>query len=231
MVRALLFWPLLWCGGLLLGCSPDLSEAQLRPPETWRVGIASAASGARENAAHIGRSSRETLRRVSPHVAYPPLAAAVRASRRHARTGRLEDVPASVRAELKPYFDDDLLDAVRWSLAGRGLDLGSLLAGWYYEEGAVTLYDTVVFSDREVTRNLWLWAHELAHIEQYRRMGIDGFAYAYVTNWRVIEGEANGRAYAITADIRAKRAREAERAVDLPEPVDAAIDWVQEAFE
>lgn len=230
MKRVLSMGALLVCSGWLWACS-DFSEAQLRPPEAWRTGFASAASGARENAAHIGRSSRQTLSRASPHVAYPPLAAAVRVSRRHARTGQLEGIPASVRAELKPYFDDELLDGVRWSLAGRGLDLGSLLAGRYYEEGAVTLYDTIVFSDREVTRNLWLWAHELAHVEQYRRMGIDGFAFAYAADWRAIEGEASGRAYAITADIRSNRAKASEKPVELPEPVEAAIDWVQDTFE
>ena len=47
-----------------------------------------------------------------------------------------------------------------------------------------------------------MWAHELAHVEQYRRMGVDGFAAAYITDWRAIEREATRRADRVTAAIR-----------------------------
>ncbi|MBU2136882.1 MAG: DUF4157 domain-containing protein, partial [Alphaproteobacteria bacterium] len=97
------------------------------------------------------------------------------------------------------------------------LGLGSILARWYYEEGAVTLQDVIVFSDAAVARNVWLWAHELAHMEQYRRLGAQGFAARYAADWRALEAEANRRAFAITADIRARRAAR-------PSPVAAVMD-------
>jgi hypothetical protein len=35
-----------------------------------------------------------------------------------------------------------------------------------------------------------LWAHELAHVQQYRKWGIDGFARRYIQDYLAVEQEA-----------------------------------------
>lgn len=82
------------------------------------------------------------------------------------------------------------------------IDLGTLLTEQYMHEGAVTLNRQVVFSSERLARNVWIWAHELAHVEQYRRMGVSRFAAAYITDWQAIEREATDRANKVTAAIR-----------------------------
>lgn len=212
-------WPpfaLVGLAGLVIaGCSGEPSEAQLRPPSEWRATVE---ESARFAADRTRRVSEEVLRR-SPAIAAPALAQTIRFSRAEALRQTPEPMPEDIRAALSPYFDDEILEQAQWTLAGQDHGLGSLLARWYYDEGAVTLHDVIVFSDAGVAQNVWLWAHELAHMEQYRRMGLDGFAVRYVTDWRLLEAQASSRAFAITADIRAQRAAR-------PSPVKAVMETV-----
>lgn len=206
---------------ILTACSGEPDEASLRPPAEWR---ASLQQTARNTADQARAASEEALRR-SPAVTGPALVQAIRFSRIQAmRAQTPKAMPDEVRASLAPYFSDEILESARWTTAGRDLGLGSLLARWYYEEGAVTLKDLIVFSDDAVAENVWLWAHELAHMEQYRRLGTEGFAARYVSDWRTLEAEANRRAFAITADIRARRAAR-------PSPVTALVDTLTEMLD
>lgn len=193
----------------LAGCSGEPAEVQLAPPPQWQSGLAGALSSARERTDQlseaVARSARASVDRNAPHLTSPALAAAIRFSRQQARGVGPREVPAEVRLVLEPYFDPALIERVRWTLAGRRISLGSLLAGWYYDEGAVTLEDVIVFSDPKVAENVWLWAHELTHVEQYARFGADGFALRYVLDWRSLEAEATANAFRITADIRRRR--------------------------
>ena len=186
----------------LAACSGEPDEASLRPPAEWRASVAQTARNTTDQA----RAASEAALRRSPAVTGPALVQAIRFSRIQAMAAQTpQPMPDKIRTALSAYFDDEILDSARWTTAGQDLGLGSLLARWYYEEGAVTLKDLIVFSDAEVAENVWLWAHELAHMEQYRRLGTEGFAARYVSDWRALESEANRRAFAITADIRARR--------------------------
>lgn len=208
------------CALLLSACSGETREIHLRPPDGWRDAVRAESRAAAARA----RQASETLLRRSPAAVAPPLAAGIRFSRSQALRNDVRRLPPEVRKALEPYFEPQLLDTTRWSLAGQDLGVGTLLARWYYEEGAVTLRDVIVFSDDEVARNVWLWAHELAHVEQYRRYGIDGFARRYATDWRALEAEANARAFAITADIRARRQAR-------PRPMAAVVDEVEDMLD
>jgi hypothetical protein len=76
------------------------------------------------------------------------------------------------------------------------------LAGFAIRNGnaaAVTLIDTVVFSDESHIRNLALWAHEIHHVQQYEDWGIAGFATRYAFNWQDVEAEASARARSFIA--------------------------------
>ncbi|MFN3513882.1 MAG: hypothetical protein ACK41C_12595 [Phenylobacterium sp.] len=187
---------------LVSACARGPSEAQLRPPDEWRGVLSDTARAWGDRAAAASRGLAE---RRAPEAAWPALAQAIRFSRSQALASDPQPIPDEIQRTLAPYFDAAVLSRTRWTLADRRLGLGSLLAGWYYEEGAVTLDDVVVFSDHAMVVNVWLWAHELAHVEQYRRRGIDRFAFDYITDWRALEAEANARAFAVTADIRARR--------------------------
>ncbi|MDP2214947.1 DUF4157 domain-containing protein [Phenylobacterium sp.] len=205
---------------LMAGCSGEPNEASLRPPIEWR---ASVERSARHAADRARGASEEALRR-SPAVTGPALVQAIRFSRARALEQDPRPMPERVRTALAPYFTDEILESARWTKAGEDLGLGSLLARWYYDEGAVTLKDVIVFSDGKVAQNLWLWAHELAHMEQYRRMGVNGFAARYASDWRELEAQANRRAFAITADIRARRAAR-------PPPVSAVMETIGEMLD
>lgn len=210
---------------ILAACSGEANARRLQPPEGWRNAVRDQSQAAADRA----RQASETLLRRSPAAIAPPLAQGIWFSRRQALREDVRTVPPGIRRKLAPYFDEAVLNSTRWTVAGQDLGVGTLLARWYYEEGAVTLRDVIVFSDAEVARNTWLWAHELAHVEQYRRYGVQGFAQRYAQDWRALEREANSRAFAITADIRTRRAaRSKPRAAITRRMEDMLSDETQE---
>jgi hypothetical protein len=157
----------------------------------------------------------------APQAAGPAIAASIHYSRAQALNAGAKPPPADVRRELEPYFGEALLDDVKWTLSGQRLSLGSVLASWYFDEAAVTLEDVLVFSSRHASRNLWLWAHELAHVEQYRRWGVQGFARHYAADWVGVERAATRRADQVIAEIRRRRALEpSERGQPPPQPAE-----------
>ena len=69
------------------------------------------------------------------------------------------------------------------------------LAFQYGDAAAITLIDVVLFrSDADARHDLKLWAHELTHVEQYRRWGVDGFVARYVADSGAVEREAYANA-------------------------------------
>ena len=56
---------------------------------------------------------------------------------------------------------------------------------------AITLGDVILFkSERLAETDLKVWAHELTHVMQYERWGVDGFADRYVRDSAAVEQEA-----------------------------------------
>ena len=84
---------------------------------------------------------------------------------------------------------------------GRRISLGTVLAGWYYREGAVTLDEVVVFSNANTAKDVQLWAHELVHVRQYEELGVDRFARLYVGSWPVLERQARDNAAIIAREV------------------------------
>lgn len=132
------------------------------------------------------------------------LAAAIRFSRQQALTAAPQPIPSDIATALRPFFPAATLRRTRWTLAGRRLSLGTVLAGWYYREGAVTLDGVIVFSDAAAASNLDLWAHELVHVRQYEELGIDTFARIYVSDWILLEQQARRSAGIITRRVEAR---------------------------
>jgi len=129
------------------------------------------------------------------NVAAGLLAQWITASRQQALAAGTEPVPPLIVRGLTGYFQPGLEHAVRWRGAGTTeLSLPGL-AFQYGDAAAITLIDVVLFrSDADARHDLKLWAHELTHVEQYRRWGVDGFATRYVIDSAAVEREAYANA-------------------------------------
>ena len=158
-------------------------------------------------------ASNETLRRAmrttsrgGAAATATALAQAIRFSKRQTLAAGTYTIPPAIRDALEEFFPEDMLDDVRWTTAGNRIDLGSALAGWYLHEGAVTLDDAIVFSNRDTAEHLGLWAHELTHVVQYRELGINAFARLYTTHWRLLEQQAGRNAGHVLTSIGKQKA-------------------------
>lgn len=121
----------------------------------------------------------------------PVLANVIRSSRAAAIEAGVDRMPPSIRARLSGFFPETLLDRVRYRV-GSGAEFsvqGYLFLSEYFL--ATTLDDVIVFRNTEdAETDAVLWAHELAHVQQFERMGIDGFAHAYVRDHQALEHAA-----------------------------------------
>jgi hypothetical protein len=112
------------------------------------------------------------------------LAEAIRQGERHAAMSA-QPVPAWVRQALAGTVSPEILSRARFSTnwgATANVTLQQFLLANYAE--AVTLNTVIVFGSPDYAlypsrENLERWRHELAHVEQYQREGIDGFAAWY----------------------------------------------------
>ena len=112
-------------------------------------------------------------------------------ARQQAIADGVRPIPAPISRALLGYFPSALLQRCRFAVGGvRALTLPAL-AFSYGDATAITLGDVVLFkSDRVADSDLKLWAHELTHVMQYQRWGIDGFANRYVRDSHAVEQEA-----------------------------------------
>jgi hypothetical protein len=119
------------------------------------------------------------------------LAELIESGRQQAIADGVRAIPPAVYRSLLGYFPAALLQKVRFaSGATKPLTLPAL-AFTYGDAIAVTLGDVVLFkSERRARSDLKVWAHELTHVMQYQRWGIDGFAARYVRDSAAVEQEA-----------------------------------------
>ena len=121
------------------------------------------------------------------------LAVAIRLGQAEAARERLRPVPERLKKRFRRHYAEAVLENARWTVAAPGSRLGRALARWPVKEGAVTLGDTIVFKTERASRNEELFAHELAHVEQYRALGISEFAQRYSADPAPIEEEATAK--------------------------------------
>lgn len=112
-------------------------------------------------------------------------------ARQQAIADGVRPVPQGVYRSLLGYFPPALLQKTRFAVGGtRPLMLPALAFG-YGDAVALTLGDVVLFkSERMAQTDLKVWAHELTHVMQYQRWGIQGFAARYVRDTAAVEQEA-----------------------------------------
>lgn len=115
------------------------------------------------------------------------------ASRNDAMAAGAMPLPQEVVWEFSGFYAPDVL-SVHWRV-GQGHDLSLQANSFRYGDRAAIVLDTVVvFRSWNDANSVWLWAHELAHVEQYRAWGIDDFTKRYIRDYDAIETAANRRA-------------------------------------
>ena len=123
------------------------------------------------------------------------LSTLIQAAREHAIADGVRPVPARIARALRGFFPDAILRKVRFSSGQADAISIPGLAMSYGHIDAVTLSDVILFREEAAAQtNAKLWAHELTHVMQYERLGIDGFASAYLQDFQSMEKEARDNA-------------------------------------
>jgi hypothetical protein len=115
--------------------------------------------------------------------------------RQQAIADGVRPIPARVYRGLLGYFPAALLQKARFAAGhAEGISLPAL-AFTYGDATAMTIGDVILFRDERSAQNdLKLWAHELTHMMQYQRWGMEGFASHYVRDSEAVEQEAYANA-------------------------------------
>lgn len=133
--------------------------------------------------------ARRAVRDAGVGVAAAALGGWIERARVRLDAGAVTGAPASIAGQLCHHAPPGLLGRVRYRI---GWDRSAWLSAALFERygQAMTLGDLIVFRDAAVAANPVVWAHELAHVQQYAAWGIDGFARRYVSDARAVERAA-----------------------------------------
>jgi hypothetical protein len=112
-------------------------------------------------------------------------------ARQQAIADGVRPMPTSIFRALLGYFPSALLQRCRFATGNsRALTLPALPFS-FGDASALTLGDVILLkSDRVAETDLKVWAHELTHVMQYERWGVEGFAGHYVRDAAAVEQEA-----------------------------------------
>jgi hypothetical protein len=123
------------------------------------------------------------------------LAQLIETAREDAIADGVRPVPPTIYRGLLGYFPAAMLQQARYGSGAQGRIALPALAFTYGDAAAITLGDVILFrDDRAAQTDLKLWAHELTHVMQYQRWGLDGFAARYVEDSGTLEREASDNA-------------------------------------
>ncbi len=127
-----------------------------------------------------------------------PLAGAIRAAR-EAHIDKAKPLPPDVLNALKPHFSIKVLSRVKYTVGKVEITLPNFIGQgqkFFGDDYAVVVDDVIVFNKQPgsfIENGEW-WAHEVTHVEQYSRWGIELFALKYLSGYSAIENEADIRA-------------------------------------
>ena len=131
----------------------------------------------------------------------PLLCAMIRVSRDRAVQAGTQPVPREIYARFHSVFGRDFLDDIEYRI-GQDDELSIQAMVFPLGADAITLDHMIVFSNRADAEDLWMWAHELEHVKQVRRYGLDGFCEAYLQDFLSLEEEADEVADHLAAQRR-----------------------------
>lgn len=133
---------------------------------------------------------RNLSREYLVETAGPVLAGLIQASRNDTLNGGVQDVPQNIRDIMMRFYGFDITAGVRFRV-GQGGDLALASNAFRYGDAiAITLVDLIVFTNQSTAQDLSVWAHELAHVQQFRNWGLMDFAKRYVRDHQSVENEA-----------------------------------------
>jgi hypothetical protein len=119
------------------------------------------------------------------------LAGLIDGARQQAIADGVRPIPPGVYRSLLGYFPAALLLKCRFASGEAHALTLPALAFSYGDATAITLGDVVLFKNERIAEtDLKVWAHELTHVMQYQRWGIEGFAERYVRDSSAVEREA-----------------------------------------
>ncbi|MDV7213348.1 eCIS core domain-containing protein [Azotobacter beijerinckii] len=121
----------------------------------------------------------------------PVLQELIVGSRDEALRSGVRPMPPDIRRQLAGFLPERVLAAARYRVqGGEDLTLQSNLIR-YGDAQAITLDYVIVFeSSDDALHNPTLWAHELTHVDQYQRWGIQEFSARYLRDYQAVEREA-----------------------------------------
>jgi hypothetical protein len=99
-------------------------------------------------------------------------------------------MPVEIRGALDGFVDPAVLEQVRYRIGAASPASLQGLAFLHPHSRAVTLDGVVVFRDQENAAKPRYWVHEIVHLEQIRRWGVQGFASRYIRDPGAVEAEA-----------------------------------------
>jgi hypothetical protein len=119
----------------------------------------------------------------------------MQSARESAISSGVKPVPVRIHGALLGFFPDALLRKVRYASGhADAISIPGLAMSYGHIDG-VTLGDVILFRDDDAARtDAKLWAHELTHVMQYERWGIEGFARHYLLDYDAVEQEARDNA-------------------------------------
>jgi hypothetical protein len=136
------------------------------------------------------------------------LAAMIEGARQQAIADGVRAVPPGVNRALLGYFPATLLQRCRFTTGRRRTLTLPALAFSYGDATATTVSDVVLFKNERVAEtDLKVWAHQLTHVMQYQRWGIDEFAERYVRDRSAVEQEAIDNANRFAAWLSGETSR------------------------
>jgi hypothetical protein len=139
---------------------------------------------------NVGRQIDQLRLNAQAEAAAPALEAAIVNSRNSA-IGSSSPIPPDIRQQIQGFYQDDILNLVRYKIGDAGaFNVAALTLRYADSVDAITLVDLIVFRDANSASDPALWAHELKHVEQYRDWGTHSFAVQYIRSWNGVENPA-----------------------------------------
>jgi hypothetical protein len=122
-----------------------------------------------------------------------PLAAALKQAKDY-YSPKAKPLPQEVQSLLATTFDPRIISKARFVVDDFGGNVPALINKLQETLGnthAVCVDNIIVFSRQPDPSDAFFWGHEVQHVVQYDKLGIEGFAGKYATSWKEMEDEAD----------------------------------------
>lgn len=148
------------------------------------------AAAGRDMAAETWQEAKAASLDTAADAGAPILGGWIATWRRQAMDEGTQPIPRATRERLVGFFPEMLLNRVRYRTGWgqrRTVESGLFRLS---DARALALVDVLVFRDDAVAADPVIWAHELAHVQQYDQWGPREFARRYLRDPGAIESDA-----------------------------------------